>query len=70
MAKMTDEKKIKIGLICNKLCTVLFVLFFINTCVIITWNFTVFLTLTVIIAASFIICCVVANRCLKDYKPE
>lgn len=67
---MTEEKKIKIGLLCNKLCTVLFVLFFINTCVIITWDFTLFLIITIVIAILFAICCIVAHKCLKDYKPE
>lgn len=70
MGKLTDEKKIKIGLLCNKICTVLFVLFFINTCVIITWNFQVFLTITIIIAALFGVCCTIAHKFLKDYKPE
>lgn len=70
MDKLTEEKKIKIGLICNKIATVLFVLFFINMCVIITYDFTVFLILTIIIVVLFAICCIVGHKCLKDYKPD
>lgn len=70
MDKLTKEKKIKIGLICNKIATALFVLFFINTCVIITFDFTIFLILTITIVVLFSICCIVAHKCLKDYKPE
>ncbi len=70
MNRLTEEKKIKIGLVCNKIATVLFILFFINTCVIITFNFTIFLILTIVIVALFTICCIVGHKCLKDYKPE
>lgn len=70
MDKMTDEKKIKIGQVCNKIATVLFVLFFIDTCVIITFDLTLYLIITAIIVVLFAICCIVGHICLKDHKPQ
>ena len=70
MDKLTEEKKIKIGQICNKICTVLFVLFFIDTCVIITFDIKIYLISVIIIAVLFAISCAVAHMCLKDYKPQ
>lgn len=70
MDKLTEEKKIKIGLMCNRIGTALFVLFFINTCVVITYDFTIFLVLTIVIVVLFTICCIVGHKCLKDYKTE
>lgn len=67
---MTEEKKIKIGKICNKICTVLFVLFFIDVCVIPIMNKIFFMISTVVIVILFAICCIVSHILLKDYKPE
>ena len=47
---MTEDKKIKIGKLCNKIATVLFVLFFIDTCVMPIMNKRFFITSVVIIA--------------------
>lgn len=70
MAKLTDEKKIKIGKILNKVCTVLFVCFFLVTCVIVTMDFKLYLILVIIIAVLFAICAIISHILLKDYKPE
>lgn len=70
MSKLTKENKIKLGLICNKICTVLFVLFVINVCVVITLDFTLFLIFTAILVVLFSASCVTAHICLKDYKPQ
>lgn len=70
MSKLTKEKKIKIGLLCNKICTVAFILFAINVCVVITFDFNLFLILTAILVVLFSASCVTAHICLKDYKPE
>ncbi len=70
MSKLTKEKKIKIGLICNKICTVLFVLFAINVCVVITFDFTLFIILTAVLTILFSASCITAHICLKDYKPQ
>ncbi len=70
MEKLTEQKKIKIGLFLNKVCTVLFVLFFLVTCVIVTVGIKLYLILVVSIAALFGICSFIAHRLLKDYKPE
>ncbi|MCR5736385.1 MAG: hypothetical protein K6G64_01885 [Eubacterium sp.] len=68
---MTEEKKIKIGLILNKVCTVLAVLFFLVTCVVMTLvKFQVYLILVISIAVLFGICSVTSHFLLKDYKPE
>ena len=67
---MQEEKKIKLGKLCNKIATVLFVLFFIDTCVIVTWNVTAYIVSVIVIMLLFSICCIVAHHCLKDYKPE
>ena len=68
--KMTEEKKIKIGKIFNKISTVLFVLFFISVLVIPVMNQTFFLISTVVIVVLFSISCIVSHICLKDYKPQ
>lgn len=70
MDKLSAEKKIKIGKICNKIATILFVLFFIDTCVIITFDWKLYLIITAVIVVLFAICCIVAHLCLKDYKEQ
>ena len=50
---MTEEKKIKIGKICNHINTVLFILFFINVCVIPIMNKMFFMISTPIIVILF-----------------
>lgn len=70
MSKLTKEKKIKIGLLCNKICTAAFILFVINVCVVITFDFNLFLILTVVLVVMFSASCVTAHICLKDYKPQ
>ncbi len=67
---MTEEKKIKIGKTCNRINTVLFILFFINMCVIPIMNLVFFMTATAVIVILFIVCCIISHICLKDYKPE
>jgi len=67
---MDKEKKIKIGLVCNKICTVVFVLFVINACVVITLDFNLFLIITAVLMIIFSISCIIAHKCLKDYKPQ
>jgi len=52
---MTEEKKIKIGKIFNKITTVLFVLFFISVFVIPIMNKTFFLVSTIVIAVLSVI---------------
>lgn len=70
MDKLTEEKKIKIGNICNRIATILFILFFIDTCVIITFDIKLYLIITAVIVVLFAVCCIVAHMCLKDYKPQ
>lgn len=70
MYKHTDEKKIKAGLICNKISTVLFVLFFIDVCAIPVMEMKFFLISVAVIVALFAICCIVGHICLKNYKPQ
>ena len=70
MNKLTEAKKIKIGLILNKVCTVLFVLFFLVTCVIVTVGLELYLILVLSISILFGICSFLAHKLLKDYKPE
>ena len=70
MANLTEEKKIKIGLILNKVCTGLFIAFFIVTCVIGVLEMKVYLTIVITIFVLFAICTIVANRFLKNYKPD
>lgn len=71
MEKLTEEKKIKIGLICNKICTVLFVLFFIDTCVVFNFvGLAAYLISVTIIVLLFSICTIIAHKFLKDYKPQ
>ena len=71
MSKLTEEKKIKIGLILNKVCTILFVLFFLVTCVIVTvGSLQLYLILVGTIFVLFAICSLVAKSFLKDYKPD
>ncbi|MCI9566203.1 MAG: hypothetical protein HFG30_09440 [Eubacterium sp.] len=67
---MTEEKKIKIGKICNHINTVLFILFFINVCVIPIMNKMFFMISTPIIVILFSVSCIVSHVLLKDYKPE
>lgn len=69
MEKHVDENKIKIGLICNKISTVLFILFFIDVCAIPIMEITFFIISVAIIVVLFAICCIIAHICLKDYKP-
>ena len=66
---MTEDKKIKIEKLCNKIATVLFVLF-IDTCVMPIMNKRFFITSVVIIAILFAICSITSHILLKDYKPE
>lgn len=70
MSNLTEEKKIKIGLILNKVCTLLFVAFFIVVCVIGVMPMWLFLTIVITIFVLFATCTIIANRLLKDYKPE
>ena len=70
MSKHVDEKKIKIGLLCNKISTVLFVLFFIDVCVIPIMEMKFFLISVAVIVILFAASCIVGHICLKDYKPE
>lgn len=67
---MSEEKKIKLGKIMNKIATLLFILFFLDTCVIVTIDFTLYIVSVITIAILFAICTVVAHICLKDYKPQ
>ena len=67
---MTEENKIKIGKLCNKVATLLFALFFIDACVIPVMNKRFFITSVVIIAVLFAICSITSHILLKDYKPE
>ncbi|WP_302626171.1 hypothetical protein [uncultured Eubacterium sp.] len=70
MKGQIDEKKIKIGLACNKIATVLFVLFFVDVCVIPIMEMTFFLISVAVIVILFAVCCITAHICLKDYKQE
>ncbi len=70
MNNLTKERKTKIGLLCNKAATVLFVLFFINVCVIPVMNMKFFMITTVIIVILFAVCCIIGHIFLKDYKPD
>lgn len=70
MANLTEEKKIKIGKILNKVCTGLFVAFFVVTCVIGVLPLPVYLSIVITIFVAFAVCTVVANKFLKDYKPD
>ena len=70
MANLTEEKKIKIGLILNKVCTGLFVLFFLLTCVIVTIPLQWYLIGVITIFVLFGTCSIISHYMLKDYKPE
>ena len=78
MQETKEDKKIKIGQICNKTLsillgipiTVLFVLFFIDVCVIPIMQMEFFLISVAVIVVLFAISCIVGHICLKDYKPE
>ena len=70
MQETKEDKKIKIGQICNKISTVLFVLFFIDVCVITIMQLEFFLISVAVIVVLFAISCIVGHICLKDYKPE
>jgi hypothetical protein len=67
---MTEEKKIKIGKVLDKVNTVLFILFFVDVCVIPIINQTFFIVSTIVIAVAFCICTIISHNLLKDYKPE
>ena len=70
MAKLTEDQKIKIGLILNKVCTGLFIAFFLVTCVIVTIGMTAYLITVISIFVLFAICSIISNKFLKDYKPD
>lgn len=70
MAELTEEKKIKIGLILNKVCTALFVAFFVVTCVIGVLPLPVYLTIVIAIFVAFAVCTIIANKFLKNYKRD
>ncbi|MCR5705055.1 MAG: hypothetical protein K6G85_10580 [Eubacterium sp.] len=70
MKKLTEEKKIKIGLVLNHVCTVLFVMFFLLTCVIVTVGLKTYLISLAVIVGLFTICSLISQRLLKDYKPK
>ena len=70
MANLTEEKKIKIGLVLNKVCTALVVAFFIVTCVIGVMEMWLYLTIVISIFVAFAVCTIIANKFLKNYKPD
>lgn len=70
MSNLTEEQKIKIGLILNKVCTGLFIAFFLVTCVIVTIGMTAYLISVITIFVLFAICSIISNKLLKDYKPD
>ncbi len=70
MSNLTEDQKIKIGLILNKVCTGLFIAFFVVTCVIGVLPLPVYLTIVILIFIAFAVCTVIANKFLKDYKPD
>ncbi len=70
MSNLTEEQKIKIGLILNKVCTGLFIAFFVVTCVIGVLPLPVYLSIVIAIFVAFAVCTVIANKFLKNYKPE
>ena len=70
MSNLTEDQKIKIGLILNKVCTGLFVAFFIVTCVIGVLPLPVYLTIVILIFIAFAVCTIISNKFLKDYKPD
>ena len=69
---MTERtKRLRIGKLCNKIATALFVLFFIDTCVYAYNEQKIFYNIQiVIIAILFAICSITSHILLKDYKPE
>lgn len=67
---MSEEKKIKLGKFLSKLNTVLLILFFLDTCVIVTIDFKWYMISVLTIAALFIISTVISHFCMKNYKPE
>lgn len=70
MSKLTEDQKIKIGLVLNKVNTALVIAFFIVVCVIGVMPMPVFLTIVITIFVLFAICTIISNKFLKDYKPE
>ena len=70
MANLTEDQKIKIGLILNKVNTVLFVEFFIVVCVVGVLPMPIFLTLVGAIFVAFAACTIISNKFLKNYKPD
>lgn len=70
MSKLTEDQKIKIGLILNKVNTGLFIAFFVVTCVIGVMELWLYLTIVISIFVLFAISTIVSNKFLKNYKPE
>ena len=70
MAKLTEDQKIKIGLILNKVCTGLFIAFFVVTCVIGVLEMWLYLTIVISIFVAFAVCTIISNKFLKNYKPD
>ena len=70
MAKLTEDQKIKIGLILNKVCTGLFIAFFVVTCVIGVMEMWLYLTIVISIFVAFAVCTIISNKFLKNYKPD
>lgn len=70
MSNLTEDQKIKIGLVLNKVCTVLFVAFFIVVCVVGVMPMWLFLTIVISIFVLFGACTIISNKFLKNYKPE
>lgn len=70
MANLTEDQKIKIGKILNKVCTALFIAFFVVTCVIGVLPLPVYLTIVICIFIAFAVCTIIANKFLKNYKPD
>ena len=70
MSNLTEDQKIKIGLILNKVCTGLFIAFFVVTCVIGVMEMWVYLTIVICIFVAFAVCTIISNKFLKNYKPD
>ncbi len=70
MANLTEDQKIKIGLILNKVCTALFIAFFVVTCVIGVLDLWLYLTIVIAIFVAFAVCTIISNKFLKNYKPD
>ena len=70
MSNLTEDQRIKIGLILNKVCTALFIAFFVVTCVIGVLPLPVYLTIVIAIFVAFAVCTIIANKFLKNYKRD